>query len=71
MMCREHRLGWHHVPGDVDGIVASLKRALAGEVPVPDGLTTLSTDHVIDAVDRELRAALSRGPRIAKSARTV
>ena len=65
MICREHRLGWHHVPGDVDGIVMSLRRALAGEVPVPERLETLRTENVIDVVDRELRAALSRGPRAA------
>ena len=62
-ICRENRLGWHHVPGDVEGIAASLRRALAGEVPVPEGLDALRTDHVIDIVDRALRAALSRGPR--------
>jgi hypothetical protein len=62
-ICRQHRLGWHHVPEDVDGIVASLHQALSGVVPTPSGIETLGTDHVISTVDRELRAALSRGPR--------
>ena len=70
-ICRVHRLGWHHLPGDVDGIAASLRRALAGEVPVPEGLDALRTKNVIDLVDRELRAALSRGPRISNTSRTV
>jgi glycosyltransferase involved in cell wall biosynthesis len=60
-ICRDHVLGWQHIPGDVDGIVASLRQALAGRIPVPTRLEALSTDHVIDTVDRGLRAALSRG----------
>jgi hypothetical protein len=55
----------------VDGIEASLRRALAGAFPVPVGLEALRTDHVIDTVDRELRAALSRGPRAAVAAKTM
>lgn len=66
-ICREHRLGWQHVPGDVDGIVTSLRQALAGEIPVPERLEALRTDRVIDTLDRELRAALARGPRAAGS----
>jgi len=62
-ICREHRLGWHHVPTDVDGIVTSLRRALAGEAPVPFDIDALRTDHVINTIDSELRAALARGPR--------
>jgi glycosyltransferase involved in cell wall biosynthesis len=70
-ICRDHGLGWQHVPGDVAGIEASLRRALAGAFPVPVGLEALRTDHVIDTVDRELRAALSRGPRAAVAAKTM
>jgi len=62
-ICREHRLGWHHVPEDVPGIVASLRQALSGAAPTPTGLEALGTDHVINTVDRALRAALARGPR--------
>jgi len=68
-VCREHRLGWEHVPEDVDGIVASLRRALSGEVPVPSGVEALGTDHVITTIDRELRAAMTRGPRRAGATR--
>ena len=64
-MCSNHGLGWHHVPSDVDGIVASLRQALAGQFPTPVGFEAFRTDHVIDSVDRGLRAALSRGPRAA------
>jgi glycosyltransferase involved in cell wall biosynthesis len=64
-MCSSHALGWHHVPSDVDGIVASLRQALAGQFPTPVGFETFRTDHVIDSVDRGLRAALSRGSRAA------
>jgi glycosyltransferase involved in cell wall biosynthesis len=70
-ICREYRLGWHHEPGDVDGIVASLRRALTGEVPIPEKLDDLRTENVIDGVDRALRAALSRGPKLADVASTV
>jgi glycosyltransferase involved in cell wall biosynthesis len=62
-ICREHRLGWQHAPGDVAGIIRSLKQALAGEVPTPSAIEMLTTDHVIGRVDDELRAALARGPR--------
>lgn len=68
-ICRRYRLGWHHVPEDVDGIANSLRRALAGEVPVPSGVEALGTEHVIDTIDRELKAALSRGPRTARALR--
>ena len=68
-ICRQYRLGWHHVPEDVDGIANSLRRALAGEVPVPSGVEALGTEHVIDTVDRELRSALTRGPRAANAPR--
>ena len=68
-ICRDHGLGWQHVPGDVDGIAASLQQALAGARPVPVGLEALRTDRVMDTVDRELRAALSRGPRAGAASR--
>lgn len=62
-LCREHALGWFHVPTDVRGIEASLRRALAGDVPDPVGLERLRTDQVIAEVDRALREAIVRGPR--------
>jgi glycosyltransferase involved in cell wall biosynthesis len=62
-MCRELRLGWHHVPEDVDGIVASLRRAAAGESPSPVGLEALQTHSVIESVDAALRQALEKGRR--------
>jgi glycosyltransferase involved in cell wall biosynthesis len=70
-ICREHALGWQHVPQDVDGIVASLRQALAGTIPVPAGLDALSTDHVVDTVDRGLRASLSRETRTAMEPKTT
>jgi glycosyltransferase involved in cell wall biosynthesis len=62
-MCRRLRLGWHHLPEDIDGIAESLRRALAGESPSPVELETLSTAHVIESVDRALRQALERARR--------
>jgi glycosyltransferase involved in cell wall biosynthesis len=62
-ICRQHRLGWHHLPSDVEGIVTSLRQALAGDVPAPADLESLRTDHVIDVIDHALRAAMSRGSR--------
>lgn len=68
-ICREHRLGWDHAPGDVEGIEASLRRALRGEIPNPVELERLRTDRVVSTVDRALRAAIERGPRIATGSR--
>jgi hypothetical protein len=70
-ICRKHGLGWQHVPADVDGIVASLKLALAGHVPAPVDLEALRTDHVLDNVDRGLRAALARRTRTSVESRTT
>ena len=62
-ICRRHHLGWHHLPGDVAGIIESLKQALAGLIPTPTGIEMLTTSHVIGRVDGALRAALASGPR--------
>jgi glycosyltransferase involved in cell wall biosynthesis len=42
-----HGVGWSHAPEDVAGLAATLRRALAGEMPEPRDLETLSAPRVM------------------------
>ncbi len=51
-----HQLGWTHDAADVDGLAATLRRALAGEAPVPQDLDQLQADTVMADMQRRLAA---------------
>jgi hypothetical protein len=51
-----HQLGWTHDAADVDGLVETLRRAVAGEAPQPRDLDELQADRVMADLQRRLAA---------------
>lgn len=59
-LTRRHQIGWTHADHDVEGLASSLRRGLAGELPVPRDLHELTVPHVMARLDGLLRDLLAR-----------
>ena len=57
-LVRRHGLGWSLEPSDIDGIVGSIRKAMAGETFRPTGLEMFETRRVMSALEAALRRLL-------------